>query len=172
MDDDDAAFLLEVLNEPAFVQNIGDRGVRTIAEAVDYMHQRITSSYERFGFGMWLVELKESGEAIGICGLLKRDALEDVDLGFSLLERFWSQGYAFEAAVAALDYGWKTVELQRVVAIAAPHNASSLRLLEKLGLRFEKMLRLFPEGPELMLFAIANPSIRDAERPFSENERR
>ncbi len=153
----DAAFLLEVLNEPAFIRNVGDRGVRTVEEAAQYLRERITAQYERFGFGMWLVELSEPGEPVGICGLIKRDNLEDVDLGFSLLERFWSRGYASEAAAAALGAAWEMAKLSRLVAIVAPHNHASVRLLEKLGFRLENKIRLAPEGEELLLFAIQRP---------------
>lgn len=150
----DAAFMLEALNDPAFVQNVADRGVRTEVAAADYIRERGMPSYRQYGFGMWLVELRETGEPIGICGLLKREALADVDLGFTFLERFWSRGYAFEAASAAIDYGWNVAKLPRIIAITATHNASSQRLLAKLGLRFERMVRLTPDAPEIMLFGI------------------
>ncbi|MBA3651858.1 MAG: GNAT family N-acetyltransferase [Chthoniobacterales bacterium] len=150
----DAAFLLEVLNEPAFIRNVGDRGVRTVADAAHYLRERITAQYERFGFGMWLVELNKTGEPVGICGLIKRDNLDEVDLGFSFLERFWSRGYALEAAAAALCAAWKVAKLSRLVAIVAPHNNASVRLLEKLGFRLENKIRLAPETEELLLFAI------------------
>jgi RimJ/RimL family protein N-acetyltransferase len=153
MTEADAPFLLEVLNEPAFIRNIGDRGVRTVEEARPYMKERITSQYERYGFGMLLVELTETGEPVGICGLIKRDALDDIDLGFSFLERFWSRGFASEAASAVLASAGAAHELSRVVAIVAPHNHASVRLLERLGFHFEKMVRLTGDE-ELKLFAI------------------
>lgn len=158
MEDADGAFLLLVLNEPAFIRNVGDRGVRTEAAAVAYLRERIAPSYEKNRFGLWLAELKESGEPIGMCGLIKRDALQDVDLGFSFLERFWSRGFAFEAARATLDYGWRVAQLPRIVAITAPHNTSSIGLLEKLGLRYEKRIQLPPDTAEVMLFATGKPS--------------
>jgi ribosomal-protein-alanine N-acetyltransferase len=157
LDEADAPFLLEVLNEPAFLQNIGDRGVRTVTEAVRYMHERMISRYERDGFGMWRVELAHTAEPIGMCGLIKRDELEDVDLGFAFLERFWRRGFAFEAAAAAMAHGWNVVQLSRLVAIVAAHNTASIRLLEKLRFSYERDIRLMPEGPELSLFAIARP---------------
>lgn len=148
----DAAFVLEALNEPAFVRNVGDRGVRTAADAAEYIRVRITPGYQQLGFGMWLVELRDSGEAVGMCGLLKRDALQDVDIGFTFLERFWGKGYAYEAAAAVTKFGWHLAKLPRIIAITAPHNASSRRLLEKLGLRFERTMQLTPDAPEVMLF--------------------
>ncbi|MEO7723428.1 MAG: GNAT family N-acetyltransferase [Chthoniobacterales bacterium] len=154
MVEEDAAFLLEVLNEPAFIRNVGDRGVRTVEDAAHYLRERITAQYERFDFGMWLVELSKTGEPVGICGLIKRDNLEEVDLGFSFLERFWSRGYALEAAAAALRAAWEVAKLSRLVAIVAPHNIASVRLLEKLGFLLENKIRLAPEAEELLLFAI------------------
>lgn len=155
--DADAAFILELLNETPFHRNIGDRGVRTVAEAESYISERITSGYERYGFGMWAVEMKDSGERVGTCGLIKRDTIEDVELGFSFLERFWSRGFAIESATAAMDYAWKVTKLSRVVAIVAPHNGASIRLLEKLGFAYERMVRLAEPDPELRLFAIPRP---------------
>jgi [ribosomal protein S5]-alanine N-acetyltransferase len=148
----DATFILELLNEPAFLRNIADRGVRTVADAITYIDKRFTSAYKRYGFGTWIVELKDSGESVGTCGLIKRDTLEDVDLGFAFLERHRSRGFAFESSNAVMEYGWKVVKLSRLVAIVASHNTPSIRLLEKLGFNYEKMVRLTPEDAELMLF--------------------
>lgn len=149
---DDAAFILELLNEPSFLQNIGDKGVRTIDDACQYILSGPVASYERFGFGLYLVALKETLLPIGICGLLKRDGLEDVDIGYAFLPRFWSKGYAFEAASAVLALGRETLGLKRIVAITAPDNHSSIRVLHKLGLRFEKMVRLPGAEAESKLF--------------------
>ncbi len=102
----DAAFILELLNEPAFLENIGDRGARTLADARRYIARGPVASYRKFGFGLYLVELKDSGTPVGICGLLKRESLEDVDIGFAFLRRYWSQGYARESAAAVMHYGW------------------------------------------------------------------
>jgi RimJ/RimL family protein N-acetyltransferase len=149
---DDAEFMLRLLNEPSFLKNIGDKGVRTVEEARSYILDCPIASYEKLGFGMWLVEMKESGAPIGICGLLKRDALEDVDIGYALLPEFWSRGYAFEAAAAVLSYARDTLGLTRVVAITNVDNRSSIRLLEKLGFTYEKMVRLSAGAPEINLF--------------------
>ena len=97
---EDAAFILELVNEPSFIQNIGDRGVRTLEDARAYILRVAISSYEKNGFGLYLVELKDSGQSIGMCGLIKRDGLEDVDIGYAFLPRFWLKGYAVEAAAA------------------------------------------------------------------------
>ena len=154
---DDAAFLLELLNEPAFLEHIGDRGARTIVDARRYIARGPVASYRKFGFGLYLVELKDSGAPIGICGLLKRDWLEDVDIGFAFLQKFWSQGYARESAAAVMHYGWTTLRLQRIVAITKPTNQASITLLEKLGLRFEKKIAQPDHAGENKLFAASAP---------------
>jgi len=154
----DAPFLLELLNEPSFLRYIGDKGVRTEADARRYVETGPLASYERFGFGLLRVELKESGEPIGMCGLLKRDALPDVDVGFAFLPRFWSKGYAFESASAVLAHARDALGLRRVLAITSPDNEASIRLLGKLGFRFERMARVPEDGPEVRLFALAGSS--------------
>jgi RimJ/RimL family protein N-acetyltransferase len=156
----DAAFILELLNEPAFLENIGDRGARTLADARRYIARGPVASYRKFGFGLYLVELKDSGAPLGICGLLKRESLDDVDIGFALLRRFWSQGYARESAAAVMHYGWTTLRLPRIVAITKPTNHASIALLEKLGLRFEKIIALPNHGGENKLFAATAPPTR------------
>ena len=150
---DDAVFILKLLNEPSFIQNIGDRGVRTIEDARAYILNGPVVSYEKHGFGLWLVETRESGTHIGICGLLKREVLEDVDIGYALLPEFWSKGYALESATAVLSYAREKLRLRRVVAVVNPANQSSIRLLEKIGFEFEKMVRLSEGADEIKLFA-------------------
>lgn len=154
---DDAEFILEVLNEPAFLQNIGDRGVRSEADAVVYIRNGPVTSYEKHGFGLYLVELKATRVPIGICGLLKRDFLDDADIGFAFLRRFWSQGYALESASAVMDYARNVLGLPRILALTAPDNHASIRLLRKIGLRFDRTIgmpgakepsRLFTSEPE------------------------
>jgi ribosomal-protein-alanine N-acetyltransferase len=150
---DDAEFMLRLLNEPSFIRNIGDRGVRTLEDARAYILNGPVASYERHGFGLWLIELKESGAPAGVCGLLKRDALEDVDLGYALVPEHWSRGYASEAASAVMSYAAERLGLRRVVAITDAGNQSSVRLLEKLGFRYERMVRMPGDDAELKLFA-------------------
>ena len=148
---EDADFILRLLNEPSFIQNIGDRGVRTLEDARSYILRVPIASYEKNGFGLYLVILKESGKSIGMCGLIKRDQLEDVDIGYAFLPEFWSKGYAVEAALAVKEYARDVVGLKRLIAITDPENEASIRLLEKIGLRFEKMVRLSEDDIELKL---------------------
>lgn len=148
----DAEFILELLNQPSFIKNIGDKGVRTNADAVRYIQNGPMASYERFGFGLNLVELKGSGVAIGICGLLKRESLQDVDVGFAFLPKFWLKGYAVESASAVMDHGRNVLGIGRIVAITAPDNYGSIKVLEKMGLKFERMMRLSEGESEVKLF--------------------
>jgi RimJ/RimL family protein N-acetyltransferase len=155
VDDADANFILRLLHEPSFIQNIGDRGVRTIEDARAYILQGPVASYEKFGFGLLLVEQKETGLPIGMCGLLKRDVLEHVDIGYALLPEFWSQGYAFESASAVMSYARETLGAKRVLAVVNADNHSSIRLLEKMGFHYEKMVRLMEDAQEIKLFSTA-----------------
>jgi RimJ/RimL family protein N-acetyltransferase len=150
----DAGFILRLLNEPSFIQNIGDRGVRTLEDARAYLLNGPLASYAQNGFGLYLVVLKETGESIGMCGLIRRQGLEDVDIGYAFLPEFWSRGYAVESAEAVKAYARDVVGLKRLVAITDPANAGSIRVLEKIGLRFEKMVRLSEDDIELKLFAV------------------
>ena len=150
----DAEFILELLNEPSFIQNIGDRGVRTLADASSYILNGPVASYAKNGFGLCLVVLKETSESIGMCGLIKRDTLEDVDIGYAFLPKFWARGYAVESARAVKEYAKNVIGLKRIVAITDPLNEDSIRVLEKIGLQFEKMVRLSEDDIELKLFSI------------------
>lgn len=148
----DAEFMVGLLNEPSFLQFIGDRGVRTLEDARAHIRSGPMASYEKFGFGLLLVVRKADKAPIGICGLLKRDVLPDVDLGFALLPAFWRQGYALEAASAMIAHGRADLGLTRIVAITQPGNPGSIRVLEKLGLRFERMVRMPGESAEIRLY--------------------
>jgi RimJ/RimL family protein N-acetyltransferase len=150
---DAAEFILELLNDPSFIRNIGDKQVRTIADARQYILNGPVVSYERFGLGLYVVELKESGASIGICGLIKRETLADVDIGFAFLPKFRSKGYAVESAAAVKAYGLETLGLRRIVAVVNPDNDGSIRVLEKIGLKYERMVRLSGDEPEIKLYA-------------------
>jgi ribosomal-protein-alanine N-acetyltransferase len=149
----DAPFILALLNEPSFIQNIGDRGVRNIPDAEGYILRGPRASYVQHGFGLCLVTLADDGTPIGMCGILKRDALPDPDIGFAFRPPYWSRGYAFEAASAVRDFSRDTLALPRLLAIVSPGNASSIRLLERLGFAFERMIAMPGDADELKLFA-------------------
>ena len=151
---EDAEFILQLLNEPSWLRFIGDKGVRSIEDARAYILKGPVEMYSRLGFGLYLVELKEEGLSIGICGLIKRDSLEDVDIGFAFLPMYWGKGYASEAGSAVVAYGKKVLGLNRIVAITSLDNDRSIKLLEKLGLRFEQVIKLAPDpdSEEVRLF--------------------
>lgn len=150
--DADAPFILELTNDPDFLKNIGDRGVRNLDDAVRYIRNGPMAMYDRHGFGLFKVELKGTGEPIGMCGLLKRDVLPDVDIGYAFLPGFRSQGYAGESAAATLAYARDTLAIPRVAAIVSPGNLDSIRLLAKLGMAFDRPVRLAPDDEEIDLF--------------------
>jgi [ribosomal protein S5]-alanine N-acetyltransferase len=149
----DAAFILRLLNEPSFIENIADRGVRTLDQAERYLLDGPIESYRRHGHGLWVVALKDNLQPIGMCGLLKRDQLPDVDLGYAFLPEFWSKGYALESARAVLDWAARR-GIERVVAIVSPRNTASIRVLEKLGFVFERMATLSPGEAPVALHAL------------------
>jgi RimJ/RimL family protein N-acetyltransferase len=150
---DDAEFILNLLNQPSFIHYIGDRGVRSLEDARQYILKGAITSYERYGFGLYLTLLKENEVPIGICGLVKRDSLKDADVGFAFLPQYWSKGYAFESASAVLAYARNTLGLKRVLGITTPENHGSIHVLEKIGLKFKQMVKLSEDDAELKLFA-------------------
>ena len=148
----DAPFILELLNDPEFIRNIGDRGVRSLEDARRYVQSGPVTGHHKSGLGLWLVELKEGSTPIGICGLLKRDYLEDVDVGFAVHAAFRHKGYAFEAAEAVIRHGHEVLGLHRIVAIASPDNHASIKLLRRLGLQYEGNVRASDADRETALF--------------------
>ena len=157
---DDAQFILTLVNEPSFLRYIGDKQVRTLEDARQYILNGPIANYERHGFGQLLVELRDSHMPIGMCGLLKREELPDPDIGFALMPDFWSKGFAFEAASAVLQYARE--RNLRVLAITTLDNKASVKLLERLGFTFERITKLSEQGEQLKLFVLATPA-----RPFS-----
>lgn len=149
---EDAEFILKLVNEPAWLRFIGDRGVHSLDDAQQYIRNGPMRSYERSGFGLYLVRLKDGKIPLGMCGLLKREGLEDVDLGFAFLPEFWGKGYAFEAAAAVMAMGRALHGLKKIAAIVSPDNDSSKKLLRKLGFTFEKMVKLPGEALEIELY--------------------
>jgi RimJ/RimL family protein N-acetyltransferase len=150
---DDAAFMQVLVNDPTWLRFIGDRGVRSIDDAREYLRKGAIASYAQHGFGLYMTELKEDAQPIGICGLVKRDTLPDVDVGFALLPQFAGHGYAGEAATAVMEHARRKFGLTRVVAITNPENHGSIRVLEKIGLSFERLILVATGAEELALYA-------------------
>lgn len=149
---DDAEFIFGLVNQPAWLRFIGDKNVRNLEDARDYLRTGPLDMYQRCGFGTFMVERKDDGAAVGTCGLLKRDLLPEPDIGYAFLPEFWGQGYALEAATAVLDYGRYTHELTRILAIVSPDNERSIRVLERCGMKFERMFAMNDQD-QVKLFA-------------------
>jgi [ribosomal protein S5]-alanine N-acetyltransferase len=165
---EDAAFILQLLNEPGFLHFIGDKGVRHLEDARNYLRQGPIDSYHRNGFGLYAACLRSDaggepvgkpvgepvGEPVGMCGLVKREGLQDPDVGYAFLQRHWGRGYAVESAAAAIDYGIRTLKLPRILAITSPDNWSSIRVLEKIGMRFERLIQWGEGSEQVKLFSL------------------
>lgn len=148
----DAPFIIELLNSPNWIQFLGNRHINTEEEARTYLSQGPLASYDLNGFGLYLVALKDSETPIGMSGLIKRDGLSNVDVGFALLPAYTGQGYAFEATKAVMDYGYNTLQLPHIVAVARHDNNQSITLLGKLGLKFHDTIYLPGIAHALSLF--------------------
>ena len=155
LEQSDAGFILRLVNEPSWLRFIGDRNVHSVADAQTYLREGPQRMYEQFGFGLWLVERRADGVPMGMCGLIKRETLDDIDIGFALLPEFWRCGYAFEAAAATLRHARKALGLARVVAITSQDNDASGSLLEKLGFNFERMIPVVATGESLRLYGLS-----------------
>ena len=145
----DAAFLFELLNSPKFLKYIGDRGVRTVEDADEFIESRYRESYRQNGFGLYVVERSE-GESVGICGFVKRGYLNHPDIGFAFLPEYEGKGYGFESAKALLEFGFRELGFDVVYAITSPENTASEKLLAKLGFRLEHPITT-PEGDSVNL---------------------
>mgnify|MGYP000044150586 FL=1 len=153
---DDASFLLELVNTPNWIKYIGDRNIKTLEQAEDAIKNNYIKSYQTNGFGFYKLQVKEENNlTIGTCGLLKRDTLDHVDIGFAMLPNFEGKGFGFESSQAVLNVAKEKFNLDKIVAITLPTNTNSIKLLEKLGLSFEKRVKPFEDDQELLLFAKA-----------------
>jgi ribosomal-protein-alanine N-acetyltransferase len=157
LEDADAAFMMRLVNDPAWLRHIGDRNVRSLEDARRYI-QKTLDMYDRLGFGSWVATLKSTGEAVGTCGLVKRDGIDDVEIGYALLPEFRRRGLALESARAVLAYAWDVLRLPRVAAIVTPANGESIKLLERIGLRFSQRITKPGGDEELALYVAAAPA--------------
>lgn len=154
----DTSFIIELLNTPGWLEFIGDKKVKTHDEAITYLQDGPLKSYKANGFGLSLVALKEDYHPIGMCGLIKRPTLEKIDIGFAFLPTYNGMGYAYEIAQEIVNYGKNHFHLDEIVAITIPANVRSIKLLNKLGFYFKKMVNNADEKEELLLFSnVAQP---------------
>lgn len=149
---EDAAFIFELVNTPDWLTYIGDKHIRSVDDAKTYLLNGPLKSYQENGWGLWMIELKESQTGIGMCGLLKRNTLDDIDIGFAILPEYFRMGYGFEIASATLNYAIQKLKIERIVAIVSPGNVPSTKLLNKIGLQYEKTLNL-PGDNQVLLFS-------------------
>ena len=150
---DDAQFVLTLVNEPSFLRYIGDKKVRNLEDARQYMLNGPVASYERNDFGLYVLELRESNTPIGMCGLIKREELPEPDIGFALLPDFWSKGFAFEAAAVVLQDADDRLKLRRILAITTTDNHASMKLLQRLGFRLERVTKFAADREPVNLFS-------------------
>ena len=155
--EDDAAFYLQLVNEPSFIENIGDKGVRTLDDARKAIVTGPMAMQKALGYSLLLVRQKSDGAAIGMCGLIKRDTLPDTDIGYAYLPAYWGRGYAYEAAAAVVDFARDQVGLKRLLGIVSPRNTASNQLLRKLGLSFIELLVLKGETKDTNLYGMEFP---------------
>jgi ribosomal-protein-alanine N-acetyltransferase len=148
----DCEFIVELVNEPSFKRYIGDKKVRSHEDAQEYLRNGPVGSYERHGFGMFLVRDKSDNTPMGMCGLVKREKFDAPDVGFAFLQRFWANGYALESAIAVLEYGKNILQLPRIIAMVDSDNEASIRLVEKLGMTFASMVRMPGESQDINMY--------------------
>ena len=149
----DAPFIVELLNSEGWLRFIGDRQVHTLAQAQAYLRDGPIAMQAQHGFALWAVQRHEEDAAIGMCGLIRRDGLADVDIGYAFLPRHSGRGYAREAAAATLRHGFNALGLKRIVAITRPDNAASVRVLTHIGMRFDRVVHLPGHAQSSLLFA-------------------
>ncbi|MCE3297092.1 MAG: family acetyltransferase [Crocinitomicaceae bacterium] len=151
---DDTHYILEQVTSDEWLRFIGDRKVYDLADARHYLVSHLIPPYETKGFGFYAVDLKSEKKTIGMCGLVKRDELEDIDIGFAFLPAYFGLGYAYESSKAVLDYALQTLKKERICAITLAENQLSIKLLKKLGLQYKKQVFFGDPHEELMLFEI------------------
>jgi len=152
----DANFILELVNEPAWIEFIGEKNVHTISDAENFIINNLKPSYVNNGYGLYAIKLKKDNTSIGMCGLVNRPGLKEIDLGFACLSKYQRQGFAYESSVATLNYAKEVLKIGKVVAITSPKNKASGKLLEKLGLNFEKLINLDEDGKDICKLYVPN----------------
>jgi ribosomal-protein-alanine N-acetyltransferase len=149
---EDAEFVLRLVNEPAFIANIGDKGVRTLEDARSFISKGPWTCQEKRGYGQFLVDQKEEGDPVGICGLLFRDSLNVTDIGFAILAKHRGRGFALEAAKAVMEHGFSKLQIKEIVGLTSDANTASIRVLEKLGMKFDRVVKMSDDDPGTALY--------------------
>jgi RimJ/RimL family protein N-acetyltransferase len=150
----DAEFIFKLLNSPGWLKYIGKRNINNLVDAENYIENVLREGYRNSSFGFYLMELKTTGEKTGMCGLVKRPGLEYTDIGFALLDEFENKGYAFEASLGVLSFARDKLKLSKIAAITVSYNQASIKLLEKLGMGYEKVIKLPNDPEDLLLYSI------------------
>ena len=153
--EEDAGLMLAIWNDPAFIRHVCDRGIRTLEQSLEAMREGALRQWAEFGHGPYRISLRDEGEAIGICGLFRRENLDAPDIGYSLLPPHYGRGYALEAARAVVDHARDVVGLEKIIAIVSPDNPRSIHLLEKLGMRVEGPIRMPGEDEDILLYSLS-----------------
>lgn len=152
LETDDAEFIFRLLNSPGWLKYIGTRNINSLEDAGSYITNKLVQGYKDNGFGFYLAQIKSTNEKTGMCGLVKREGLDNIDIGFAFLPEYEGKGYAFEAASAVMDYAKDTLKIKQIAAITLPYNTGSIKVLEKLGMSFVKNIKLPNDSDELMLY--------------------
>ena len=154
----DAPLVLTLLNDPDFIRYVADRGIHTLEAANHYLLHGPLLSYAEHGIGLWCVERREDGQAVGMCGLIRRAGIADIDVGYVMLPAWRGLSYASEAAAACVQYGLHSLHLPRVVAYIDPSNAASARVLSKAGLHACGHITLPEDSTPVLLFSTGTPT--------------
>lgn len=152
LEENDADFVFHLVNEPSFIKNIGDRGVRSVADAVQFIRESYWTNQKKPGYGQFLVELKENCHPIGMCGILYRDSLQVSDVVFAFLPEYWGKGYAIEAADAMCKYARSALGVDNIVGLTSEDNPPSIKILKKLGMKFERVVKMSADDPGTSLY--------------------
>jgi RimJ/RimL family protein N-acetyltransferase len=150
----DAALFLALVTDPDFIAYVGDRGIESLRAARTALRDGPIRMQAELGHSVYVVERRD-GVALGMCGLIRRDGLDGVDIGYAFLPAARGQGYAREAAQAVVDYAKDGLGLPRLLAVVDPKNHKSVSLLQNIGLQFDKIVHLFPHDPAVHLYVIA-----------------
>jgi len=148
----DDEFILELINQPAWKKYISDHSIDTLDQTRDYIESRLIAQYRLHGYGLWVVESNDEKTPIGLCGLIKRDYLDYVDLGFGFIPRYWGKSFAYEASVMCLDYAFNVIKSDRVLAVTVPENGNSINLLDRLGFKYKNEISLAGKNEILSLY--------------------